>query len=94
MTSVKEELSSTFQSFRELIAEMRPSPVTQSAVVPSAPVTFNVGLKNGEEVAQAMGYYLYLGDYSKGEEPVDGASLGLSHFKLSLEDVDSLGTIL
>lgn len=72
------------------MADLRASQNMHSTVLLSSMGSGPVGEMNqGEGVAQSMGYSVCSGESSEGENPLDGTSSGVSHFKLSLEDIAS-----
>lgn len=81
MTSVKE--FSTFRSFWELMADMRPSPPTPPDVVPSAPVVPCLVLETRVKVPQAAGLSL-CSDSSDRKGLSEDASTGTFRFKQTI----------
>lgn len=87
VTSLKEELISTFQTFRSVLAEVKSPQLQQVSVAPSTMVTILPG--KGEYEA-GSGYSLPMTGSSDEEDPLEGTFTGSSRFKLTLEEVDEL----
>ena len=91
LTSVRDELASTFGSFRELIDKMQvPQQGTSSKRKASVVSTPQVSVESEDSEAEAKSTHSSQEDSGSDTEPKDRVSSKGSRFKLSLEDVDNL----